>query len=61
MKPDDAELYLGLGNALARQGERDEAIAFYRIGLQVNPDEYRINWQLKNVLAQKDRAFTHSL
>jgi len=57
----DAELYMGLGNALALRGQIDEAIAFYRIGLQVNPDEYRINWQLKNVLAQKDRAFTHSL
>lgn len=57
----DAELYLGLGNALALHGQIDEAIAFYRIGQQVNPDEYRINWQLKNVLAQKERAFTHSL
>jgi GT2 family glycosyltransferase/tetratricopeptide (TPR) repeat protein len=57
----DAELYVGLGNALALHGQIDEAIAFYRIGLQVNPDEYRINWQLKNVLAQKDRAFTHSV
>jgi O-antigen biosynthesis protein len=57
----NAELYAGLGNTLVSRGQIDEAIAFYRIGLQVNPDEYRINWQLKNVLAQKNRAFTHSL
>jgi O-antigen biosynthesis protein len=57
----DPELYVGLGRALALHGQIDEAIAFYRIGQQVNPDEYRINWQLKNVLAQKDRTFTHSI
>jgi len=58
IQPNDPDLYLGLGNALARQGDRDQAIVFYRMGLQVQPDDAEISlhlakfWQKNSSLSE---------
>ena len=54
IQPDNPNLYLGLGNALVRQGLSDEAIIFYRIGLQLQPNHVQINRQLSKLLPDQN-------
>jgi GT2 family glycosyltransferase/tetratricopeptide (TPR) repeat protein len=53
----DPKLYLGLGNALMKQGQRDGAIVFYQMGLQLQPDDFEIYLQLWKALIQINDGF----
>lgn len=57
VNPKDPKLYLGLGNALIRQGQRDGAIVFYQMGLQLKPDDFEIYLQLWKALIQINDGF----
>ena len=50
IKPDAVELYLKLGNCLAKQKRLDGAIAIYQIGLNLEPKHPQICFQLGKVL-----------
>ncbi|MCC3573324.1 MAG: tetratricopeptide repeat protein [Microcoleus sp. PH2017_40_RAT_O_B] len=50
VNPKDPKLYLGLGNALARQDNRDGAIVFYQMGLQFKPGDFELSLQLSKAL-----------
>jgi len=52
-KPDDADLYVQLGNVLSRHGKQDGAIAFYQIALQLDPENSEANHQLGQVYEKK--------
>lgn len=56
IKPQDLELYLKLGNCLARQQRLDAAIAIYNSGLTLQPDHPQICFQLGKVLEQTHAA-----
>ncbi|WP_019498103.1 tetratricopeptide repeat protein [Pseudanabaena sp. PCC 6802] len=49
IKPDDADLYVGLANALARQSNDDGAIVFYQIALQFKPELHDPRTQMERV------------
>ncbi len=49
----DPKLYLGLGNALIKQGQRDGAIVFYQMGLQLKPNDAELSLQLGKLLEGK--------
>jgi len=51
--PNDADLYVGLADALVRQNWPDGAIVFYQMALQVRPDCVSANLGLRKVLEQK--------
>lgn len=53
IKPDDSELYLQLGNALAKQGREDGAVIFYQMALQLQPDDAEILRLLEQVSKKK--------
>ncbi|MGD1705185.1 tetratricopeptide repeat protein [Dapis sp. BLCC M229] len=53
VKPEDHKLYLQLGNTLAKKGKTHGAIAFYQLGLQINPDDAEIKEQLEKILPKK--------
>lgn len=57
VNPKDPTLYLGLGNALIKQGQRDGAIVFYQMGLQLNPGDFEIYLQLWKALLQINDGF----
>lgn len=55
--PKDPKLYLGLGNALIKQGQRDGAIVFYQMGLQLKPGDFEIYLQLWKAMLQINDGF----
>ncbi|MBE9185078.1 tetratricopeptide repeat protein [Microcoleus sp. LEGE 07076] len=57
VNPKDPKLYLGLGNALMKQGHRDGAIVFYQMGLQLKPDDFEIYLQLWKAVIQINDGF----
>lgn len=56
IKPEHAELYLKLGNCLARQKRLDGAIAIYQQGLLLEPDHPQICFQLGKILERTQDA-----
>jgi len=58
VNPKDPKLYLGLGNALVKQGQKDGAIVFYQMGLQLKPDDPEISLQLGKLLEGKTQPGT---
>ncbi|NES04402.1 MAG: tetratricopeptide repeat protein [Okeania sp. SIO2F4] len=54
VKPEDHKLYLQLGNTLVKKGKTHGAIAFYQLGLQINPDDTEIQEQLQKILPKKN-------
>ncbi len=50
IKPKNPELYLKLGNCLARQTRFDAAVAIYHLGLFLEPDNSPICFQLGKIL-----------
>ena len=57
VNPKDPKLYLGLGNALIKQGQRDGAIVFYQMGLQLKPGDFEIYLQLWKAMLQINDGF----
>ena len=57
VNPKDPKLYLGLGNALIKQGQRDGAIVFYQMALQLNPGDFEIYLQLWKAMLQINDGF----
>jgi GT2 family glycosyltransferase/tetratricopeptide (TPR) repeat protein len=57
VNPKDPKLYLGLGNALIKQGQRDGAIVFYQMGLQLQPGDFEIYLQLWKAMLQINDGF----
>jgi tetratricopeptide (TPR) repeat protein len=53
--PNDVELYVGLANALTRQGNNDGAIVFYQMALQLQPNDRQISLQLAEVIERKKK------
>jgi GT2 family glycosyltransferase/Tfp pilus assembly protein PilF len=53
LKPCDAELYLGLGNALVTHNKLDEAIVAYKMALQLQPDYQLAQLQLDLLLKRQ--------
>ncbi|MCC3604621.1 MAG: glycoside hydrolase family 99-like domain-containing protein [Microcoleus sp. PH2017_29_MFU_D_A] len=51
--PNDADLYVGLADALVRHSWPDGAIVFYQMALQVRPDDNAISGLLNKVLEKK--------
>jgi len=51
--PNDADLYVGLADALVRQNWPDGAIVFYQMALQIRPDDEAISGLLEEVLKKK--------
>jgi len=56
IKPNQAELYLRLGNCLAKQKRLDAATTIYQIGLTLEPEHPQICFQLGKVLERKEEA-----
>ena len=56
IKPENAELYLKLGNCLARQQRLDAAVLAYRQGLDLEPNQPQICFQLGRVLERTQQA-----
>ena len=56
IKPDDPELYLKLGNSLARQNKLNGAIAIYQIGLSLEPKHSKICFQIGRILEHQQNA-----
>ena len=52
IKPDDAELYLGLGNAWIAKGEVEKAIAVYQSAIRINPGLNEAKFKLEQLLKQ---------
>ena len=50
VKPNEAELYFDFANALVRQNERDEAIVFCQIALQLEPDNKKYSTEFHKLL-----------
>lgn len=62
IKPDEVNLYLHLGDCLAKQQKLDPAITIYHMGLILQPDHPQICFQLGKVLEQQqklDRAISY--
>lgn len=57
VNPKDPKLYLGLGNALIKQGQRDGAIVFYQMGLQLKPGDFELYLQLWKAMLQINDGF----
>lgn len=56
LQSQDAELYLGLGNALFAQEQLDEAMVAYQMALQIQPEHLEARVQLDKILQTKDEA-----
>jgi O-antigen biosynthesis protein len=50
LQPQDAQLYLGLGNALVVNNKLDQAIVAYQMALQLQPDNRRAKIELNKLL-----------
>jgi tetratricopeptide (TPR) repeat protein len=46
-QPDNPELYLKLGDLLLKQNQREQSIAFYKIALQIEPNNSEIVERLR--------------
>jgi tetratricopeptide (TPR) repeat protein/capsular polysaccharide biosynthesis protein len=55
LKSDYLDLYLRLGDCLAKQKRFDAAIAIYHLGLNLEPDRPQISFQLGKVLEKQHR------
>jgi GT2 family glycosyltransferase/tetratricopeptide (TPR) repeat protein len=55
LQPRNAELYLGLGNALIANHKLDEAIVAYQMALQLQPDYAEAQLQLDRILECEER------
>jgi Flp pilus assembly protein TadD len=53
--PDDAEVQMNLGTALATQGQTTEAIEHYRKALELKPDYAKAHYNLANIFAAQGR------
>ncbi len=51
---ENLDLYMGLGNALMKQNQIDEAIVAYQMALQLQPKHIQASIQLGNALLKKD-------
>ncbi|MGD1917686.1 MAG: glycosyltransferase 61 family protein [Pleurocapsa sp.] len=56
IQPQEVELYLKLGNCLAKQQRLEAAIAIYQAGLNLNPGHPQICFQLGKVLERTEEA-----
>ncbi len=56
IRPKEAELYLKLGNCLAKQTKLDAAVAIYQIGLSLEPEHPQICFQLGKILERSQDA-----
>ena len=56
IKPDEVELYLRLGNCLAKQKRLEAATAIYQMGLTLKSNHPQICFQLGKVLEQQQQA-----
>ncbi len=56
LQPQDPELYLKLGNCLARQQRLDAAVTIYHQGLAVQPNQPQICFQLGKLLEKTQQA-----
>lgn len=56
IKPKEVELYLRLGNCLAKQKKLNEAIVIYQMGLTLQPNYPQICFQIGKVLEQKQQV-----
>ena len=56
IKPQEVELYLRLGNCLAKQKKLNEAIIIYQMGLTLQPNHPQICFQIGKVLEQKQQV-----
>jgi tetratricopeptide (TPR) repeat protein len=54
-QPQDIQLYLGLGNALVRQGYFDKAIVVCRMVLQLNPNLSEAYYYLARIFSHNER------
>ncbi|MCL2925021.1 MAG: tetratricopeptide repeat protein, partial [Trichodesmium sp. MAG_R04] len=54
IKPDDAELYLGLGNAFVAKGEEKKAVIAFQKAIVINPDLDRAHYQLSTMYQELD-------
>ena len=52
----NVDLYLKLGDSLAKQKRFNTAIIIYRLGLAVEPDNYLLNQALEKVLAARNNS-----
>jgi tetratricopeptide (TPR) repeat protein len=56
MDPDNAAVYLAWGNALLREGKRDEAVQLYQSALQRNPKLAAVHYQLALEFLREQKA-----
>lgn len=56
IKPDDAQLYCQLADALAKFNQLDGAIVFYQIAQQLEPEDTDISNKLQQVLKKKNKV-----
>ncbi len=56
IQPQEVELYLKLGNCLAKQQRLEAAIAIYQAGLTIEPEHPQICFQLGKVLERTEEA-----
>ena len=56
IQPQNADLYLGLGNALVFHNKLDEAIVAYQMALQIKPNFKAARIQLEKILKSDDGA-----
>ncbi len=56
IKSQNPDLYLKLGNCLARQNRLEAAVAIYRLGLSLEPEHPQICFQLGKILELIDEA-----
>ncbi|MDJ0678388.1 MAG: tetratricopeptide repeat protein [Xenococcaceae cyanobacterium MO_167.B52] len=56
IKPDEVNLYLRLGNCLAKQKRFDGAIAAYQMGLTIQPNHSQLCFQLGKVLQKQKNS-----
>ena len=56
IKPNEVELYLRLGNCLAKQRKLDAAITIYQMGLTLQPDNFQICFQLGKIFEQQQQV-----
>lgn len=53
----NADLYLGLGNALMKQSRFDEAAVFYQMGLKIKPNDYELFIQFWKAILKTSNEF----
>ena len=64
IKPDDADLYVGLGNAYKAQNEIKKAIIAYQKAITINHNSNQAHQQLSNIYQQTtipEKSITHQL